>query len=447
MAHHGLGHFGQGFQSLLYPGLAVAAHHAFHLQGLFHSSVLLDGTLFILIHCGLREGSRQGSGVFGCTVVLGAVHIEQIQTQGIAHHAEAGKAHGGGTEHRVQGQAEGDEHTGRQRDADDVVDEGPEQIFVDVAQGNAAQADGGRHVRKPGVHQHHVCRINGNIGACADGDAGIGTGQSRGVVDAIAHHRHLAVGLQLADDRFLAVRQHACNDLVHTGLPPDGVGSALVVAGEHHHADAHGLQLPDGTGTVLLDGVSHCNDAQQTARPAEEEGCLALCGEGCGLLLQLCGHGDFGANKGRIAAKDLHAIHLCGKAVARQCGKVGYLGGAQLPCLGAGQHSLGQRVFALAFQCGGKGEQLGLGNALSGQNVGDLGLTAGDGAGLIQRHDLGAACSFQRSGGLEQDAVFGTQPVAHHDGHRRCQTQRTGAADDQHGDAAGQCIAQLTAQQ
>ena len=104
-------------------------------------------------------------------------------------------------------------------------------------------------------------------------------------------------------------------------------------------------------------------------------------------------------------------------------------------------------MFAPALQCGGKGQQLGLGNALGGQDVGDLRLAAGDGAGLIQRNDLGAASSFQRSGGLEQDAVLGTEAVADHDGDRRGQTQRTGAADDQHRDATGQCVAEFPAQQ
>ena len=33
--------------------------------------------------------------------------LEQIQPQGVGHHAEAGKAHGGGAEHGVQGQAQG----------------------------------------------------------------------------------------------------------------------------------------------------------------------------------------------------------------------------------------------------------------------------------------------------------------------------------------------------
>ena len=103
-------------------------------------------------------------------------------------------------------------------------------------------------------------------------------------------------------------------------------------------------------------------------------------------------------------------------------------------------------MLALAFQRGGQGQQFGLGHAVGGQDVGDLRLTAGDGAGLVQRHDLGAAGSFQRSGSLEQDAVFGAHAVAHHDGHRRGKAQSTGAADDQHRDAAGQRIAQLTAQ-
>ena len=123
----------------------MAAHHAFHLQGLFHSSVLL-GTLFICNRCGLCGDSGQGSSIFCRTIVLCAVHVEQVQAQGVAYHAEAGKAHGSSTEHGVQRQAEGDEHACGQRDADDVVDERPEQVFVDVAQGSTAQADGGGHV-------------------------------------------------------------------------------------------------------------------------------------------------------------------------------------------------------------------------------------------------------------------------------------------------------------
>ena len=104
-------------------------------------------------------------------------------------------------------------------------------------------------------------------------------------------------------------------------------------------------------------------------------------------------------------------------------------------------------MLALLLQRGGQRQQLALGHALRGEDVGDLGLTAGDGASLIQRHDLGTASSLQRSGRFEEDAVLGTQAVAHHDGHRGGKAQRAGAADDQDGNAAGQCIAQLMAQQ
>ena len=421
------------------------------MQGLFHGIVLLDngsrnGFGSIFSRCRLHGDSGQG-GRLGFAVVFGAVQVEQVQPQGIAHNTEAGKAHGRSPEHGVQGQAEGDEHTGSQRDADDVVDERPEQVFVDVAQGGAAQPDGGGHIGEPGVHQDHIGRVNGNIGTGADGDAGVRAGQGGGIVDAVAHHGHLAALLQPADHGLFAVGQNACNDLVHTRLPANGIGSALVVTGQHDHPDAHVLQLPDGTGAVLLEGVRHSDHAHQAACTAKEEGRFALSGQPGGFGLEFGGYGCLGGDELRIAAVDLHAVQPCGKAIAGQGGKIGHIGAGDGLSLGIGQHRLGQRVLALLLQRGRQRQQLALGNALHGQDVSDPGFAAGDGAGLVQRHDLGAACSFQRGGSFEQDAVPGPQTVAHHDGHRRCQTQRTGAADDQHRDAPGQRIAELPAQQ
>lgn len=67
-------------------------------------------------------------------VVAGVMHLEEIQAQGVGNHAEAGKAHGCGTEHGVQGQVEQrNPHTGSQRDTDDIVNKGPEQVLMDVA--------------------------------------------------------------------------------------------------------------------------------------------------------------------------------------------------------------------------------------------------------------------------------------------------------------------------
>ena len=448
VADHSLADLGQSLESLLHAGLTVAAHHTFNMQSLFHGVILLDiGSIFN--GCGLCGDSGQGRSLgFGKrVVVLGAVQVEQVQPQSVADDAEARQAHGGRAEHRVQRQTERDEHTSGQRDADDIINERPEQVFVDVAQGCAAQADGGGHIGELGVHQHDISRIDGDIRARTNGDAGVGAGQCGRIVDAVADHGDLARFLKLADDGFLAVRQNARDDLIDARLSADGVCGALVVASQHHDPDAHILQFADGAGTVLFDGISHSDHTQQTARTAEVKRRLALVGKRRSLFFQCGGNGDFRFNKGRIAAVNLHAVQLCGQTVSGQSRKIGDFRRVDVCRLGVGENGLGQRVLALAFERGGQRQKLVFADTLCGQDVGHLGFAAGDGSGLIQRNDLRAARRFQRSCRLEQDAIFCTKAVADHDGDRRRQTQRAGAADDQHRNAAGQCIAELAAQQ
>ena len=196
--------------------------------------------------------------------------------------------------------------------------------------------------------------------------------------------------MQLPDDGLFALRQYPGNHLVHTGLPANGFGGALVVAGQHHHADAHIPQLPDGLRAILLDGISYRDNAQQTTCAAKEQGRLTLRSQ-CGRLrLQRSRDSDLCANKCSAAAKDLLTLQLGGKAVARQGSKIGNRGQLQLLFLRIGQHCPRQWVLTAALQRGCQREQLGLGHAHSGQKVGDGRLAAGDGAGLVQRHDAGA---------------------------------------------------------
>ena len=265
---------------------------------------------------------------------------------------------------------------------------------MDVAQGSAAQPDGGGHVRELGVHQYYVRGVNGYVCACANGNAGVSAGQGRSVVDTVTHHSYLAVLLQLLDDGLLALGQHPGNHLVHPGLSANGLGGALVVAGQHHHADAHISQLPDGLRAVLLDGICYRDNAQQTASAAKEEGSLTLRSQRSSLRLQRSRDSDLCANKCSAAAKDLLALQLGGKAVARQGGKIGNRGQLQLLFLRIGQHCPRQWVLTAALQRGCQREQLGLGHAHSGQKVGDGRLAAGDSAGLVQRHDAGAPGFF-----------------------------------------------------
>ena len=104
-------------------------------------------------------------------------------------------------------------------------------------------------------------------------------------------------------------------------------------------------------------------------------------------------------------------------------------------------HGLCQRMLASGFQRRREGQQFIFGNAPGRQDIGDAGFAGGDGAGLIQRHNIGSAGFFQRNGGFEQYAVLRTHAAAHHDGYGRCKAQRAGTADDQYGNGAREGIA------
>ena len=119
---------------------------------------------------------------------------------------------------------------------------------------------------QPALHQHDVRRVDGDVRACADGDTDVRARQSRGVVDAVADHGHLAAPPELADHALLAVREDARDDLIHARLRTDGLGGALVIARHHDDIDAHILQLAYGLRAVWLDDVRHGDHAEQTCR-------------------------------------------------------------------------------------------------------------------------------------------------------------------------------------
>ena len=178
--------------------------------------------------------------------MAGIMELKQVQPQGIHAYGEAGKAHGSCSHHGVHLIAE---QAGCQRDADYIVEEGPEQVLVDIGHGAPAQPYSCGHIRKPTVHQDDVGRIDGHIRPGTDGDADICPGQSRCVVDAVSHHGHQAPGfLEFPDHRFFAFRQDASHHSIHPGLPADGFSRPLVVPGDHDHFDPHVLEFFDGLG-------------------------------------------------------------------------------------------------------------------------------------------------------------------------------------------------------
>ena len=87
----------------------------------------------------------------------------------------------------------------------------------------SGEFDGGNGIQQVALHQDDVGRFDGDIGAGANGNAHIGSGQGRGIIDAVADHGNLfALGLELADLLLLILGEDLCHHPVDAGLAADG---------------------------------------------------------------------------------------------------------------------------------------------------------------------------------------------------------------------------------
>ena len=382
-------------------------------------------------------------------IVGGVARVKGVQPQRVRDNADAGQAHGRRGNHRVQRDAKAGEHARRQRDADGVVEERPEQVFVNVAHHRAGQPHGGRHIGQITAHQHHIGGVQCHVRTGADGNAGLGAGQGGRIVDAVADHRHAAGALQAAHLGLLARRQHARNHVV--GVQTDRCANVArrggVVTGQHHNPQPQRLHLGNRVLGGFLDNVRHTDNACGLARQREIQRRDAVMAHSLARLLQILGQLAGLADKVGVAACDDLAGHLALQTLAGHSLKVGHSGVGELVFLGTLQNSAGQRVLTAQFQARGHAEQEFFGHVAGAHHLDNTRLAGGDGAGLIQQHGLGVAGGFKAGGGLEQDAVLGTHAAAHHDGNRRGQPQCAGAADDQHADAACQRKGKGLAQQ
>ena len=369
----------------------------------------------------------------------GTADIQQIQPQGVGDHAEAAQAHGRCADHGTQGEAEGgDQSPGGQGDSDAVVEKGPEQVLLDVPQYPAGEPDGSGDIRRSGFHEHHVRRIQRNIRACSDGDADVRPGEGGGVVDTVSHHGHLPVFLKAADDGFLIPREHIGNHTLHADAGGNSPGGAAVISRQEQDPDAHGLQLFDGGGAVLLYLVRHRGNTQRTACQGEEQRRFARLGELCpggfqgrshqAHFLEIGGAGTQGFMPSQhspdpVAGQSLEALH------DRKIQTLRFRPVPDGPCKG---------MLAGGLQRCGCGQKLLPGDPGSGEQIRHLRLALGDGAGFVQHDDIRPSGGFQSCGGFEENAVFRAFAAADHDGHGRGQTQGAGTADHQNAHCPGQ---------
>ena len=413
-------------------GLAVDAHHAFDVHGLVHENFSFRFWFLVGFCLGFRQ------------ILLPLVGGESIEAQGVGHHAEAGQRHSRRGQHGVQGDAHPHQGTRRNGNADDVVEKGPEEVFLDVLDHLPGQADGCGHVRQTGLQQDHVGGLQSHVGTGPDGNAHLGTGKGRGIVDAVAHHGNLPGFRQEADPLFLLVGQDLGDDLGDACLGGHSFGGGLLVAGEQDRGDLQFLQLCHSSGRFGPDGVRHGDEAQELAVGGKVQGGLALGGQGLSLVGPGLIQDTLLPEEAGLTTQDGSAIHHALDSVAGEGGEVRCHRQGQ--SFGLCQNGLGQGVFTLGLQRSRQGEEFCFRDPLCGDQVGDRGFPPGDRAGLVQDHGLDLAGGLQGGGRLEEDAVLGTHTAAHHDGHGGGQPQRAGAGDHQDADGTSNGIAEGLAQ-
>ena len=91
--------------------------------------------------------------------------------------------------------AENVKQTSSQRNANEIVDESPEEVLPYHVYGLATQLDGFGKSIQVVAHEGDLCHIHSNVSATPYCDAHIGKSQGLGVIDAIAHHRHLLASI------------------------------------------------------------------------------------------------------------------------------------------------------------------------------------------------------------------------------------------------------------
>ena len=127
-------------------------------------------------------------------------------------------------------------------------------------------------------HQRDRGSRHGHIRAGADGDADIGLGQRRGVVDAVADHRDLlALALQFLDFGGFAARQDLGQHQVDAHLAGDGLGGLLVVAGEHRRPSIPSrCSSAMASSRAVFDGIGHGDHAAHLSVHRHQHGGLGF---------------------------------------------------------------------------------------------------------------------------------------------------------------------------
>ena len=120
-------------------------------------------------------------------------HLEEIEPQGVCHNTKARKTHGRRAEHRIKlPSKQAYKNSCGKRYSYDVVNKGPEKIFLDIPQSLFGKLYCPCNLAQTAAGNDHIGRIYGNIGARSHGDSHICGGKGGSVVYSVAHHNYLS---------------------------------------------------------------------------------------------------------------------------------------------------------------------------------------------------------------------------------------------------------------
>ena len=224
---------------------------------------------------------------------------------------------------------------------------------------------------------------------------------------------------------------------------PIALCGALIITGQHDHADSHVLQFLDRLRAVFLDDICHGNHTKQ-ARPSLHETQRRLAFrrqalQACLLPVRTLSYVRCIYEKlppaSEAAVSYVPDSPLPGSAVksATSCA----VNAAVLPHSARTAFANGCSLF-FSRRKRQRSPAPSQSQPPAGMTSVTLRLAAGDRTRLIQRYNVHFAGFLQRNRCLEQDSVFRAHAVADHNRNRRRQSQCARAADDQHGNTSGQ---------
>ncbi|CCJ81125.1 hypothetical protein BN134_1855 [Cronobacter dublinensis 1210] len=261
-----------------------------------------------------------------------------------------------------------------------------------------------------GVEIDHVPRLFRRLGAGVHRHRHVRLRQRRGVVGAIAGHRHQpSFGLILADQRQFGLRRRFGEKIIHARFGRDGGGGQPVVAGDHHRFDAHFAKLREALFNAAFDDIFQRDNAEHLRAFGHHQRRAAGARHAFHQRVHLCRKlpavGFHVATNGVYRAFTDHPVLDVNPAHARLGGK-GYkrrlktlhVALAQVKAL------LGEHHDAAAFRrfVGKRGELRGVRqrffiDARRGQERGGLTVAKRDGAGFIKQQHVHIARRFYRA--------------------------------------------------